>query len=287
MEENTNPTTAGPVNPAPEAAAPAEPEKPAQPEQNSANLPPPKPLETGFFEGQPTEAVGGQAGPDAGKDSNDKKDAGDKLDWRTIVSVLFVLGVIVLAIWYSDRGNNASNLKATDNSTTTVKVSDQKEQGNVNIVDEDKAKLITDEVTVSSSSTGEKVEITAYFGNTVENPNAIDCSRVFVLKREVDKKYDSDMVNTLRGLLFALTDQEKAQGYVSNIPAGTMLKYVKVGADGAAEVHFTSALNNMGGSCAVAAARAQIEQTVKQFGYVKSVVICADENCKQDEILQP
>ena len=94
------------------------------------------------------------------------------------------------------------------------------------------------------------------------------------------------MVNTVRGLLTGLSQQEKSAGWFSSIPDGTFLNHVKVN-NGMAMINLNDNLNNVGGSCLVSAIRAQIEQTLLQFSYINAVTICVDANCQPDEILQP
>ena len=88
-------------------------------------------------------------------------------------------------------------------------------------------------------------------------------------------------------MLQPLTSTEKEAGYVSVIPDGSLLKSIKLDDSGVATATFTGNLNKAAGSCAVTAIKAQIKDTLLQFASVKSVVICIDENCKEDEILQP
>lgn len=76
------------------------------------------------------------------------------------------------------------------------------------------------------------------------------------------------------------------EGYTTAIPAGTRVVSVKV-ADGVAKVILSSELEGYGGgSCYVAAIRAQIESTLKQFSSVRSVVISVDGKTPE-ESLQP
>ena len=216
---------------------------------------------------------------------------------KVIFIVIIILVVFLLVKFF---GNNGTSMNVLDTiSNVNVKVSNDQEQGKVNVVPEDSRKL-NDKVSEEAANqpqlattsavggaTASTTKIIAYYPNTIKNPGAADCSKVFALERNAEKKYDSSVINTIKGLLATLTPDEKALGFTTNIPAGTMLKTIKITDKGVAEVNFTSALKKIGGSCAVAAARAQIEQTVKQFPQVKSVLICVEGNCKQDEILQP
>ena len=152
-------------------------------------------------------------------------------------------------------------------------VDDTKEDGQVKIVNGNSEEL---------ANKGEAVKITAYYNKVSTN----ECENVIPLEREVEKKYDSDVINTVRGLLIPLTNDELGQGWISSIPDQTFLKSVVI-KDGVAQATFSAALNNVAGSCRVLAIRSQIEKTLLQFSYIKSVTICIDGNCRQDEILQP
>jgi len=83
-----------------------------------------------------------------------------------------------------------------------------------------------------------------------------------------------------------LTPEELNAGWSTNIPLGTYLRYVNI-KGGVAEVSLSSELGKSAGSCAVTAIRSQIEKTLLQFSYISSVKICVENNCNQDEILQP
>lgn len=217
--------------------------------------------------------------------------------WRAVFIIIIIVVIFLLVKFFS---NNEQPFNVLDSiANVNIKVSDEQEQGKVNIIEEDNKKLNEQvseqaenepELTTTpatGSATASTTKITAFYPNTIKNPGALDCSKVFALERNAEKKYDSNIINTIRGLLTALTPEEKAQGFITNIPAGTMLKTVKITDQGVAEVNFTAALNRIGGSCAVTAARAQIEKTVNRLPGVKSVLICVDGNCNQDEILQP
>jgi len=70
------------------------------------------------------------------------------------------------------------------------------------------------------------------------------------------------------------TDAEKAAGYSSALPASVTLKSVAADADGVVTADFTgSLLRGVSGSCRLAALRAQIVSTLKQFPEVRDVVI--------------
>lgn len=93
---------------------------------------------------------------------------------------------------------------------------------------------------------------------------------------------------TLRALLGLSADEveQRYPGATSVIPAGTSIVSLKV-ANGVANVVLSRQLEGYGGgSCNVAAIRAQIESTLKQFSSVRSVVISV-EGKTPEESLQP
>jgi|GEM_PF-5195790 len=201
-----------------------------------------------------------------------------------IIAIAIVL-IVILALIY-----RAAKPAADDDSEIggrQVQVSDAPEQGKVNIIEE-----VRNDISVAVSSNVDEpaypqVKVTVYLGNTAKNPNSADCSLAYPLDRETDKKYDSDMINTVLGLLRPLSPQEKEQGFVSAIPNGTILKYLKLDDSGAMSANFSGAISRAAGSCAVTAIRSEIEATLLQFAAVKSVVICIDGECRPDRILQP
>lgn len=199
--------------------------------------------------------------------------------WRRPLIGALIVVIIVAALWYAL--SNTGSDRAGDDQGPRITVSDEQEQGNVIITDQAPESEITGgSVTVPEGM----VEISAYYSNTQRDLGATDCARVYALTRVVEKKYNSQAINTARGLLQPLTEQERAQGWASHIPEGVLLKSISI-VDGVATVNYTSNINRVAGSCAVLAARAQIEQTIRQLPGVTTVRICANGDC--DGALQP
>lgn len=202
---------------------------------------------------------------------------------RTAGVIIIVLAIIIAVIWLASR--SASQDGQADNGVN-VRVSDALEKGKVSIIEE-----VSNEINVNVTSADvpvwPRIKIIAFYNNTVKDPNLRDCSKVELLEREVDKKYDSNIINTVNGLLEPLSATDKAAGYYSAIPLGTQLKYIKLDDDGTLEANFSSQLGKAAGSCAVSAIRSQITNTLMQFAQVQTVKICVDGNCSQDQILQP
>ena len=91
--------------------------------------------------------------------------------------------------------------------------------------------------------------------------------------------------NALLHLIAGPTREERDQKqYFSTLPQDVLINSLTI-QNGVARVDFTSQLNKISGSCAVVAARAQVEQTLKQFPTVTSVVIAVDGSV--EEALQP
>jgi len=207
----------------------------------------------------------------------------EKMRPSTIIGIIAVFIVILAVIFFATRQPAAVTL---GNDGQTVSVSGAKEQGKVNIIEETKSDI---NVTVNdgTKTAYPKVKVIVYLGNTQKNPNSADCSLAYPVEREIDKKYDSNMINTMLGLLEPLSAAEKEQGFVSTVPSGTILKYLKLDDSGAMSVNLSGTISQAAGSCAVTAIKAQIKDTIMQFAAVKSVVICIDGNCDESRILQP
>lgn len=207
----------------------------------------------------------------------------ERMSLSTIFGIIFVLLVILALIYFVTR--KPADVSA-DEDGQKVTVSDSVEQGKVSIIEETKNDINV-LVNYSDETVYPKIKVTAYLGNTQKNPQSADCSLTYPLEREIDKKYDSNMINTMIGLLEPLSATEKELGYVSVIPAGTVLKYLKLDDSGVMSVNLSGNISKAAGSCAVTAIRSQVRDTISQFAAVKSVVICIDGNCRDDQILQP
>lgn len=203
---------------------------------------------------------------------------------NTVIAIIIALALILVVVFLTSN-KTASNTSST-NSDIKVSVDGNLEQGKVSILEE-----VKDDIKVSLDSSDEtvwtKTKVLTFFGNTQKNPNIADCGQTYPLQREIDKRYDSNILNSVLALLEPLVASEKESGYVSVIPDGTLLKSVKLDDSGVATVTFAGNLDKAAGACAVTAIKAQIKDTLLQFASVKTVVICINDNCQEDEILQP
>jgi len=208
--------------------------------------------------------------------------AGDS-NFNAALKIIGVLLVMLSVIYFMAKKPADTEVPI---SAQNVKVSTTQEQGKVNILEE-----VKNDVSIlgagSEDIVYQKIKATAYLGNTQKNQNSVDCALAYPLEREIDKKYDSPMINAVLALLEPLTSAEKEQGFVSAIPAGTILKYLKLDDSGVMSVNLSGNISKAAGSCAVTAIRSAITNTLSQFSSVKSVIICVDGNCDEQEILQP
>lgn len=110
-----------------------------------------------------------------------------------------------------------------------------------------------------------------------------ECENVIGVERQVPKT-DAVARAALEQLLGGPRDQD-GDTITTSINSGVKIQSLKI-EDGTAYVDFNQALQTgVGGSCKVAAIRAQITQTLKQFPTVKNVIISIDG--KTEDILQP
>src|SRR3989338_4394401 len=138
-------------------------------------------------------------------------------------------------------------------------------------------------VRFKQSSAEETTKFKIYFSNSKLDPE-FTCVKVFPVAREIPKTQAVARA-ALDELLNGLTEKEKADKYLTNINEGVKIQRLEV-KDGIAKVDFNDKLEfQVGGSCRVAAVRAQITETLKQFPTIKEVVISI--NGRTEDILQP
>ena len=135
----------------------------------------------------------------------------------------------------------------------------------------------------SSGVEQETTKFKIYFSNSKLDPE-FTCVKVFPVAREIPKTQAVARA-ALDELLNGLTEKEKADKYLTNINEDVKIQRLEI-KDGIAKVDFNDKLEfQVGGSCRVAAIRAQITETLKQFPTVKEVVISI--NGRAEDILQP
>jgi spore germination protein GerM len=128
---------------------------------------------------------------------------------------------------------------------------------------------------------GESV-VSVYFPNSKRDPQQLDCSVVFPLRRAVLSGSTAEA--SVEALLRGPTEEEKTSGAFTSVPEDATLKSLVV-KNGVATADFSSALNRVAGSCRVASIRAQIEKTLLAVDGVQAVAITV--NGKSEEVLQP
>jgi spore germination protein GerM len=130
----------------------------------------------------------------------------------------------------------------------------------------------------------ETMKVNVYFGNSKTDPNAANCDKAYAAEREIPKT-EAPARAALEALLAGPNAAEKEAGFFSSINPGVIIQKLAI-ENGAAKVDFSKELEQaVGGSCRVAAIRAQITETLKQFATVKSVVISIDG--RTEDVLQP
>lgn len=116
------------------------------------------------------------------------------------------------------------------------------------------------------------------------NEPYFDCSKTVAVNRSVPKT-QAVAKSATEALLRGATEEEANKGFINTIPIGVRLSKITI-ENGIAKVDFDDRLEyQVGGSCRVAAIRAQIVDTLKQFPTVKEVVVSV--NGRTEDILQP
>lgn len=189
---------------------------------------------------------------------------------RVILRTVMVVLIVAAAVWFFSRGDDkqpAGNvLSESENNNAGSAEIVAGQNGGSTVIGEADSQDIADG----------QVNIVAFFAKNGDE----QCDRVYPLTRAIEKKYDAETVNALRGLLTPLTAAETGGNFTTKIPAGIYLMNVFVSGDGLATVKLSSAFSQAADGCFAQTARAQIEQTMLQFPYVKAVRICAGDICE-------
>jgi len=129
----------------------------------------------------------------------------------------------------------------------------------------------------------ETIKVKVYFNNDRMDPE-FSCNKVFPVEREIPKIQAVGRA-ALEELLKGSTEEEKSEGFFTSINPGVKIQKLIIENE-TAKVDFDEQLEfQVGGSCRVAAIRAQITETLKQFPTVNSVIISI--NGRTEDILQP
>lgn len=123
-----------------------------------------------------------------------------------------------------------------------------------------------------------------FFNNNQKDPKLDRCEKVYPTERRVPKTKavaQAALIELLKGQ----TITEGKKGFITQISPGVKVQKLAI-ENGTAKVDFNESLQSYGGgSCAAAAIRSQVEETLKQFSTVKKVVISV--NNRTEDILQP
>ncbi len=129
----------------------------------------------------------------------------------------------------------------------------------------------------------ETTTLKIFFNNSNLDPE-FSCNKVFPVERTVPK-IQTPARKALELLLAGPTTEEKNQGFFTSINPDVKIESLTI-ENGTARVEFDEQLEfQVGGSCRVAAIRAEITQTLKQFPTVNNVIISIDG--RTEDILQP
>lgn len=116
------------------------------------------------------------------------------------------------------------------------------------------------------------------------NEPYFDCAKTIAVERRVPKTVGVGRA-AIEALLRGATKGEINQGFFSSINPGVRVQSLTI-ENGVAKVDFNEQLEyQVGGSCKVAAIRAQITDTLKQFSSINEVIISI--NGRTEDILQP
>ncbi|MFH1965431.1 MAG: GerMN domain-containing protein [Acidobacteriota bacterium] len=127
-------------------------------------------------------------------------------------------------------------------------------------------------------------EYKLFFGNEDFNSRIADCDDLFPVYR--NRKGVEDIINnSLTELLKGPSQTEQEQGYYTSLNSGVRVLEVRIEA-GTVFADFSRELEeDVAGSCQTLAIRAQINETLLQFGGVDKVVILIEGN--PGSVLQP
>jgi hypothetical protein len=122
-----------------------------------------------------------------------------------------------------------------------------------------------------------------FFNNSKLDPE-VSCNKVFAVDRIIPKT-TAPAGAAISLLLQGPTGDEIGEGYMSSMPTGVKMPSIVI-AQGTATINFGKDLEEgVGGSCRVAAIRAQIEKTLYQFPTISGVVIAVEG--RTEDALQP
>ncbi|MDO8495382.1 MAG: GerMN domain-containing protein [bacterium] len=126
------------------------------------------------------------------------------------------------------------------------------------------------------------MKVKVFFANERIKPIET-CQEVVAVERVIPKT-EKVAEAALTELFKGPTAEEKEQGYISEFPANSRVKSIRI-INGEARADFSGATDSGGGSCAMAMRVQQIRQTLLQFPTVKTVILSVEG--KTEPIFQP
>ena len=148
----------------------------------------------------------------------------------------------------------------------------------------DRASLTVNLKPYESVAEEENVDVKVFFPNSKLNPDMEDCKLVYPVTRTIPKT-EAIAKATLEELIKGLTQEDKDDAYFTNMNSNVKILGLSI-ENKVARVDFSKELEEgVAGSCKVESIRAQIEETLKQFDNIDSVVISVEG--KTEGILQP
>lgn len=142
-----------------------------------------------------------------------------------------------------------------------------------------------DTMLLTLTRSGEKARaVVVYFPNNMLNPQAIDCSVVFPVYREIP-----DVPGMARFALEKLfagpSEEERKYGFATSIPSGVTINSLSL-VNGTLQADFSNELEaGVAGSCYVLSLRSQVTKTLEQFPSVTHAQLSIEG--RTEDILQP
>lgn len=127
--------------------------------------------------------------------------------------------------------------------------------------------------------------VKVFYLNQTEDPQLLHCDKPYPVTRRIPKTVNAAEASLLE-LVKGPSAAEQGEGFRTAVLPGTTLLSVTVEGDTAKADFSRQFALGIAGSCNVAALRAQVEQTLKQFPNVKNVKILV-EGADAEQYLQP
>ncbi|BAL81044.1 Gmad2 immunoglobulin-like domain-containing protein [Caldisericum exile] len=128
--------------------------------------------------------------------------------------------------------------------------------------------------------------VLVFYGNTKKNPEMLDCTKVFPVERRIASSSQDIPIDTMKIFLLGPTKNEESEGYLMTTPKNLTINKIEKITSNKVQIDFGKELLVIaGGSCRVAAIRAEITKTLEQFYPGYEVIISANGNT--EEVLQP